>query len=248
MWCSGKKQSVLALVLWGMLSVCPNLFSETTCCVCQYQNNSPIEGAFIRMGCAVWILEQEGCVWSDAVPFLMRDDAMTLPKRCEGGELKVGYVGHWSGSFQTVNVLQWQTIPTAKKYNVSIRYENTGCDVLDNAEYVQSYLSQYKDLDIELTGSQVETVGLGDKMLMPQTKVGTRLDRPQYPACDRIAESSCMSFLNRSEKMKCDDHGTSRTLSCCPKTVTRSVRDSGHIIPTEIKFKDWFWTESCDPA
>ncbi len=229
-------------VILVILALATSLDAAHTCCRCHYQNEFGLDGAVLGIGCAVWLLEQRVCQLGE-----IREETYSsfeLPEFCEGGTLKLGYIGHW-GSVMTPGVVQNQLIPVAQKYDVKIEYENTACDVLSNAEYIQRLLNEHNDLDIEVRASQVETVGLGDKMIMPQTRVSSKLDKPIYPPCDQIAENQCMNFLHRSEKMKCDDHGITRTLGCCKKTVTREYRDSNHITPSEIKVTDWFWSESC---
>ena len=175
----------------------------------------------------MWLSEQHACDISlqQPVPFISEglgeDFTLDIPMACYGGQLKLGYVGHWD-SAQTDPFLSKTLIPTAKYYKLSnIQYDNTACSALENAENIQHLLQTHtpENMTIDMIGNQCISYGMWDRFLgySPnfRCRVGTDCEATQYPLCSQYKEEPCGYFQKDQHGICLTDLGDYTALTCC---------------------------------
>lgn len=127
------------------------LFSFTaqskTCCICQIGAEPAYQRGFFEKGCEMWLQEQPQCDSSaitDLNPYHSQIKESLLPvESCEGGQVLLGYVGHWDSALRSYAYFQRVIAPTMNKYKVDMYWDNTACSGLDNPkQFVGLYTNE----------------------------------------------------------------------------------------------------------
>jgi hypothetical protein len=227
------------------------LTEQTTglnCCICEYQDSNDYEEHFYKAGCKLWLRERTSCDIARTAAIEENMAApLNLPGGCIKGNLELGYVGHWNAD-RTENYLTNRLIPTAKYYRTPIRWDNTACSVLKNADDVQELLQSQslpKGVDIEVTGSQCISTGAWDRIITPpniKCKVGSNCKIPEFPLCANYQDKKCSKYQKNQSATCLDESEAKVTLTCCSNPS--AIKDKLNI----DVLKSWYWrSNACTP-
>ncbi len=203
--------------LMFLVSVVISQANAKSVCLCDIGQVQREKG-FYRAGCSLW-LNQQKC---DSKKTIDREHRYSLARYVTdlkaGDKLIVGYVGHWSNAWETVNFIERELVPLAQKTPIQIIYDNTACRPMNDAESVQETLNQVEiatGSSIYVKGSQTLSVGMWEGFL-PGTSnfyahASTEWSRPRYWDCADIENVACSARFQFGESGLCLDT-SSRTL------------------------------------
>lgn len=200
-------------------------------CVCEVQakrNSNAKEYPFYRAGCSNWLARQKCSVKKIVEEGDSIDDLLV------GGEksaLIMGYVGHWSGSEESIRYLEERIEPIVKKHDVTVYYDNTACSGASDPVAMLNHLSE---LDPEvgkkiiLKANENVSVGEWDGVLKLFVKsnapVVTCSDAIQVQHCSRYQDKNCSLYLNHNSTMGClDNGGVFKVLKCQKRRDNQSI-------------------------
>lgn len=240
------------------------------CCVCQTGEGPKNQIPFFQAGCQLWLTMQSGCDSKAMLPYeemmgsAVRESVLPLPESCRLGTLKLGYVGHWGSSGQLEIFIDRVLLPTAKKYHVSVDYENTACSAMDRPEDIVRMLQKRakeipKMKTIRVLGNQATSVGLWDGVIPGRSNfyaiADSRTDCVAFPFCDEFEGRSCLGSVQRGERANCRTRTTRRNkmLQCCLRTVGPSkmmMPLPSYQRPSEAKVQTYIWSpdSECEGA
>jgi hypothetical protein len=179
-----------------------------------------IEKPAFATGCRIWLNSQRGCEQKVTQEHSTR---MDFPQSWRDGVLKLGYVGHWYHSQQTVDFLSRSIIPAVWGRNLSVDWHNTACGVMDDPTLVQAYLRNASDIDtrtfVSVTGAQTISIGVWAGLLPATANVPAtvRSDRvnPIYATCEAFRGHPCVREFQNSRRVICQERtGMFRSLRC----------------------------------
>lgn len=200
-------------------------------CVCEIGHNS-VEEPFYRAGCAAWIAKKV-CLRSKIVKMDYGETLSDhLPKLKDGDKLHIGFVGHWSSSYQTERFVQRNILPIFDDVSVKVTYDNTACSPMSEPQNIQDFLSSLelpKGSSLTIKGSQGISLGLWDAVSISKAnfyaEASTEFSTPKYPKCKKYEGKKCSGIFQPYTSGYCVDPKEEGrvTLSCEPKRK-RSTR------------------------
>jgi len=191
-----------------------------TFCLCQTGSAPDIEKPAYAAGCQIWLQSQTGCLQKVIEE---HSTLMNFPQSWRNGVLRLGYVGHWGSSRETVDFLARAIIPAVWGRNLSVDWHNSACGVMDDPTLVQTYLRNAANIDtrtyVSVTGAQTISIGLWAGLLpvtanVPATVRSDRMN-PSYAACEDYRDKTCVREFQNSRRVVCREAtGMYRRLSC----------------------------------
>lgn len=207
-------------------------------CICEIGRYPQEQQGFFKAGCNIWLGGQK-CSKSKIVESgydyrneLNENDSDQL-------KYKIGYVGHWSGSSETINHIETSIYPLIKNGN-SVYYDNTACSGQSNAENVQKYLNSLKlnpGQEITVKGNQAISIGKWDVVLANSANfwaiTSSKFNAPKYPACKDFKNSSCMHWVQQGDSGLCSEkNGSVKRLFCKELKSVNSENPYGTMTPS----------------
>jgi hypothetical protein len=194
-----------------------NLFSST-CCICQTGLQPTNEIHWFKKGCKLWLSKQKNCSTKSVEP-IQENDLVSSALKCEGGAVKLGYVGHWGSSSQLIDYLSESLIPTAKAYKVDIDYDQTACTSMDNPKLIEDFFSELNiESKITVKGNQVTSTGMWDDVLPHKTnfwaRINSRDQRIEFPLCTSFENKRCFGKYQKNETGFCINGEETLRLEC----------------------------------
>jgi hypothetical protein len=220
-------------------------FAETGC-YCETGNQPRFETPLFKLGCDIWLAQQTGCAFKKTVA---ENFDYANPDEPAFTDLKVGYVGHWGSSAQTVLYLLSSILPVMRDKGVSVEVDNTACSGMDNPPLVLSSMTILKLLlkpeqTLLIRGNQTESVGEWSiapgfgTVNFPAT-VSSSSDTIIYPPCQDYLDDNCLKAIQAKQPAQCDSgNGQLTTLYCCT-TFDRGGRGR------EIQRDAWMPLDQC---
>jgi hypothetical protein len=177
------------------------------CCICETFKGIAKERPFYELGCNLWLSRQLGCNKKILRQFegttdenLVTYKPLEVPAECEGGRLRLGYVGHWSSTLQSLRYLQNNVIPAMKKYDVDIDIDNTACTSMQVGEVfskIKNNLGIPRGKTLRFRGNQVTSIGEWQS-IDPLVKANvpavwdSRREGIEYPSCKNFSNQPCI--------------------------------------------------------
>lgn len=220
--------------------------SQKTCCVCETGTFPSKETGFFYQGCRFWLDDQKNCTTRQIVPKGYQYENLA----CTEGLLKIGYVGHWSGSIETVRYIEQVLVPLMNQNNVDIFVDNTACLALQESSRVQAHMVDLSKgsrmpagKNLTIRGNQVSSVGIWEKLMGPSYNFGalvsTQFLEARLPKCEQFEGRSCLATVQHGEEAHCiSKNKTKKTLQCCKPLSEDS--GEGHSFENPH-----VWSESC---
>lgn len=215
-----------------LLSVFILIFSTSSfanCCICQTDTSPEEHIKWYKTGCKMWLLSK-GCPMGEVIS---QDDNIKdhIPKSCEGKKLKLGYVGHWSSSNQTVNYIK-KIMDVINEKQLSLQYENTACRAIDNPQAIKDYLSEIKPglngREVSISGNQAISTGMWDPILPGKhninSTVTTSSDSIAYPSCRKLVDKGCWAMFQEGETGICEEEDSSKSIIKCTRDAKVEYR------------------------
>ncbi len=212
-------------------------------CICQYPNTDTHYGqgkkgeiGFYKLGCAYWYQTQKDCRLTETIDI---NDSLKpfLDKRIRSDEkIKIGYVGHWSGSYTTLKYLDNEIKPLLDRYRVSIEIDNTACEPLNDPKLVYNHIKKYELQEgtfLRVEGAQGTSIGMWDKLSRNYrfadllAYADTRETSPGYPDCSK--------YLNQ----KCTKHQANEYGYCKVNSFLKRIYCNGNQANKEAKRFTW---------
>jgi hypothetical protein len=180
------------------------------------------------------------------------DQPVPLPVSVRGGELRLGYVGHWDGTVISDIYIRRVIVPTMRKYDVNAVVDNKGCSGLANPKAI-SILGQDPKLIppgkiLTYTSNQVYSIGMWERVLPGEAaNFWAEVTLPggsiNYPRCKEFENKYCFADVEGHQSGTCmDSQGHEKVLSCCRQEDLREVYDG-------IRTNNWKWLpgKPCGP-
>lgn len=226
------------------------LYSQTqntvTNCYCEIGAYPQDQQKFFRIGCQIWLGEQENCQIKKIVPQFY--NYLNEWNYSRTTKLHIGFVGHWSNSDETMNYLDEQIFPMLRQNINHIEIDNTACKALDRPYEVQNHINRERlpaNVTLKLKGHQVNSVGKWDKLIGNSfnldAMVSTIHGQPAFSSCKYFEGKSCLHTVQLNDSGLClNQNQKLKKLTCCKRLV-----DSGNgedMTPQE----KYLWSERCD--
>lgn len=213
------------------------------CCYCEIGQYPENQQGFFKMGCNIWLAAQKNCDVKEIVPQNTNYSEGDL--QCKGGDLVVGYVGHWGSSYETVRYLANRIVPAMQKHGVSVEVDNTACLAMSQPHTVLDYvkgLGLPENQSLSVSGNQVLSIGKWDAVLGDSVNFGAKVSSTQsavmYPLCKRFRGYNCIGQIQLQNFGTCmEEDGQLKKLGCC--AVPGSPQPDGMNVPTT----NYIWTE-----
>lgn len=201
------------------------LKAQAALCLCQYPTENSKYGSgykeevsLYKLGCKFWLLTQKNCHSRKTIN--IEDSLQSLAKR-SNEVIKLGFVGHWSGTIETVKFLDNRIEPLIMQTGVSIEIDNTACSPMENPELVLKTIKNYSlgSAYLKVKGSQATSIGMWDKLtpLLASADVyavaDSRREQVMYPSCSQHINMPCYKDQT-NEKALCISNGKLKTISC----------------------------------
>jgi hypothetical protein len=208
------------LIIFFALLAYSSSVKARTFCLCQTGTEPDIEKPAYAAGCQIWLNNQVGCHQKVMEEY---NTLMNFPQSWRNGVLRLGYVGHWRNSRETVDFLSRAIIPAVWGRNLSVDWHNTACGVMDDPTFVQTYLRNAANIDtrtyVSVTGAQTISIGIWAGLLPPTANVPAtvRSDRvnPSYAACEDYRNKACVREFQNTRRVVCRERtGVYRRLIC----------------------------------
>jgi hypothetical protein len=121
----------IMLSLVFTLGLGPLNAAERDLCICQTGATPEYQVKFFKLGCSTWSMSQS-C--SEKITISINDSINeVLNQRPHVKSVKLGYVGHWASSKQTVEFLDKEIKPAVINHGVYFDIHNTACSSMSNA-------------------------------------------------------------------------------------------------------------------
>ena len=216
-----------------------------TCCICQTDEPfSFYEGPMYKTACALRMLSKRGCDLKKTVEFDMLS-IDNIPRRCDGAEVRMTFVGHWASSDQTRRYLEMIFNEGIIDRGMSFDIDNTGCLAMEEPYEIESFFSRAlipEGQYLRFKGSQVTSISLWDNFFGPLSgrvnftaSYDSRDGKFSYPSCSEYRGHQCAARfdIQGGERATCEgEDGELEELVCC--TMTRTItprlnRGRGHL-------------------
>jgi len=196
---------------------CMSLFANT-CCICQTGSSPENQIHWFKKGCRAWLSKQKSCT-SKQVVGVDKNSMINSAKACEGGKVKLGYVGHWGNSNQLIDFIESSLAPTINFYNVEIDYDQTACTSMNKPGLIENFfegLNLSKKLTIK--GNQVTSTGIWDDYLPHKTNFWAKIDSDnkeiEFPSCSQFENKTCFGKYQKNEFGRCLEDSSIIELFC----------------------------------
>lgn len=209
------------LITFLFFSLLSQVSFASTTCICQTGSAPKEQIPFFKAGCKLWLMSRT----CDEKKIASIDDDLSaiLSPEVKGGNLEVGYVGHWPSANESIFFIERKIIPLMTKLNVDVLIDNTVCLGMNNAFIVQNYLNEQKNNGLknklEFKGNQVISIGMRDKILIGNHNLyataSTEINKFSYPACSEFELRICSRADQKDQTGLCEneDHKLER-LTC----------------------------------
>jgi hypothetical protein len=192
--------------------------ASDTCCICQTGLKPTNEIHWFKKGCKLWLSKQKNCSSKKIEP-IDKVDLVNSALKCEGGVVKLGYVGHWGSSSELIDFLSKSLVPTSKAYKVDIDYDQTACTSMNNPALVEDFFDSLNiENKITVKGNQVTSTGMWDDVLPHKTnfwaKINSHEKKIQFPKCSNFKNKTCFGKYQKNETGICLDGEEEVILKC----------------------------------
>ncbi len=180
-------------------------------CICQTGSEPREQVPAFFAGCEAW-LNLQMCVRKKIVS-ISKPLIDVVDKGMKPRSIKVGYVGHWGSAEESVQYLSSEILPVIKKYDVSIKVDNTACLAVDNPYVIMDYLNSITEGPrIRFLGNQAISTGMWDKFLPGRNNFWAKIDGKKkevtFPSCKSFEKKICFGMFQGGEKGICHDTKT----------------------------------------
>lgn len=204
----------------------------STACICEVQKKDAYnqnEYPYYKAGCRKWLLTQR-CDQRLIVDIEGPVDAF-LNKIADLDTIKMGYVGHWANTSETVDYVDSRVVPLAKKYDAHILYDNTGCSGASNPMAIRDFIMNLdSDLSDKVTikANQNDSVGEWSSILKPiltsNAEITMCSQGMQIPRCRDFDNRNCSVNVNHGDDVGCLDRNTQFHVYKCEDRGERNYR------------------------
>lgn len=212
--------------------------NATTTCICEIGLEPVSEQKLFRAGCKVWFSRQKNCSQTkivqsgyDYINEIQKNNSSSV-------HYKIGYVGHWNSSKETVHHINTYMQPLIKNGN-SIYFDNTSCLSQENADYVLQYLKTlplHPSQVITVKGNQAVSIGMWDTILADSANfwaiTSSQMSKPLYPKCKNQRGHSCMRSVQLKESGLCTENNGQLTRLYCKELQANSDDPYGSKTPS----------------
>lgn len=235
---------------------------DHTCCICEHDNEMIdfYEKPMYKLACALKLMKMRGCdlkktvehprynYWLNDHQDDQRPGVLSqIPGRCDGGLVRMVYVGHWASTRQTIQYLERVYQEGVLERSMSFDIDNTGCMGTEDSVELERFfatLSIPQGQYIRFQGSQVTSISLWDNFFGPlsgrvnfvshyDTREGGGI---RYPSCSEYRGYHCATILDiqGGERATCvGEDGQLEQLVCC--TMTRRFTSRLNRSRTELR-------------
>lgn len=205
----------MKLVIIAMLSSI-SLFAAQ--CICQYPGVDSDYGKgykkeilAYKAGCSLWLSKARNCKSKKIVNINQSLESILKPYT---KVVKLGFVGHWSGSVESVQFIDEVIKPIVESRNISFEIDNTACKPMKDAQLVQDSIESYyySSNYITFKGAQTDSIGMWDKL----TRILKKADLMAYAdSRNSLKYPKCKTMINRVclKKIVTDQKGFLRTMA-----------------------------------
>lgn len=196
------------------------------CCFCETGNYPENQIGFFEMGCNIWLGSQNDCDETQIVPYYhTKYEDMKLS--CQGGEVAIGYVGHWGSSSELVYYLNSIVLPAMKTHDVSVYVDNTACSAMNHPEIVQDAvrnIASEVNKELIVQGNQVLSIGKWDVVAGGSSNfsaiASSNSESVIYPSCSNYRDKPCFSGIQNGQTGQCEEkNGHLTELVCCETEI-----------------------------
>ncbi|HPI41855.1 MAG TPA: hypothetical protein PLJ21_13680, partial [Pseudobdellovibrionaceae bacterium] len=188
------------------------------CCICETGNYPKEEIGFFYQGCRFWLDDQKNCssqwIVEENTNYSVKHKEIGLD--CINGSLKIGFVGHWFNSQQTLKYIDKILLPAMKTLNVDVSVENTACLAMENASSVQEHIVKRSQesrwpagKQMVFAGNQASSVGIWEKFMGSgynfTATAATFISEVFYPSCKTFENRNCLVSVQKNEQAHCRD-------------------------------------------
>lgn len=239
--------------------------SGETCCICQTGTGMAFELPFFDVGCKIWLAQQSGCDMKKTVKY-QRDSLSYIPRSCDGGEVRLGFVGHWNSTRQTINFLEPLIEEGMFRRKMSFDIDNTACFAMDRPNDLKNFFDYKQQLPAEqflrFRGNQVLSVGTWDDIPFAfgssnfYAIYDSRTGQVTYPNCSEFRGEVCSATfgIQKGQRGQCiNEQGELEILECCGAryygdTFRRLSRGSYRTRTEGITSNRWMSPRQCGQA
>lgn len=204
-------------------------------CICQYPNVDSDYGRgyekeilAYKAGCSLWLSKQKSCSSRSIVD--INSDLLNMIKPTTKF-VKLGFVGHWPGSDESVKFLDEVVRPIVETSDISFGIDNTACRPMENAKLVQDSIQSYSYSQNYITfkGAQTDSIGIWDKL----TRILRKADlmafadsrkKLKYPSCKSMTNKICLRKVVMNQSGKCSSNNKEISLSCRRSKLSKKIK------------------------
>lgn len=200
--------------------------AEHDLCICQTGTEPQIEVGIYKLGCKFWNSIQS-CSKKMTVSFSDSLDNI-LSENSWARSIRLGYVGHWSSSYETVNFLSREIVPAIRKHDISFSIDNTACSSTDDPYQILGYLKIIPEADrISFSGNQAISTGMWDRLLIGKNnfwaKISGKKLKVTYPSCKEFENKNCFGMFQLHSTGVCKDEESGNHVFLRCEEVFKSV-------------------------
>jgi len=216
---------IIAMLMLNSLALASKM------CFCEIGNSPSSQKLFFKAGCNRWFQSQNNCDTKQVVPIGTSYKDLSINTLID--EVSIGYVGHWTDAWLTIDYLERIIVPLMQNKNVSVSVDNTGCESMSHPELVMSYVKNFKipvGKTLKVRGNQTMSVGEWFGIIGPAinftAEVSSDLASVQYPPCSKYDQQFCAQQIQRNQVGKCiDENGQLKKMACCETVIEQSLQD-----------------------
>lgn len=220
-------------------------------CLCETGNSPKNEVPFYRAGCKLWLASQS-CHEKKVISI---DDDLdsAIPRTSDGKKVKLGYVGHWSTTGESIDYILDRILPLNKGRRISFFIHNTACYATKDTYILQDLMNLINidpETSITFQGNQAASVGMWEKFIPFKENmysiVGSNLSAPIFPPCEEFQGKRCLGSIQLNEQGFCtsivDGKKVNKTLACEEvKTMIRRISPKKDVsfVEQEVTSTQW---------
>lgn len=240
-----RGEEMLKFALLSLIFIIPTHASDKVkdLCICQTSG----QASSLKMGCSAWFVGEE-CK-EKVVVSESKSISNIIDEFDHVEDIKIGYVGHWTSSGESVSFLQEQIIPAIKKHDVNIEIDNTACRATSYPYEIVKYLKEdaadYAH-KIKFKGNQVTSTGLWDSALPGKNNFWAIVDGDklsvEFPKCSEFENQVCWGKFQGDEIGICHDEERDKYVELeCHKTTRKVQVNAGKDRTKQVDRSVYTW-------
>jgi hypothetical protein len=231
------KKLLYLIVLVSSINV---TLADVCICTVSSRHGSEYGGAPVseifwhKMGCSIWNDRQKTCRIRTTMAIDEDLEGFLEQHHQDGEKVKIGYVGHWSSSNETVGYLNDEISPLVQKFNGDFYINNTACLSMKEPQKVKKAIDaipRTQDQKIVFKGTQTVSIGIFDDITLHLKKadlwsrVSTEDNEISYPKCSAYRYKSCTGYQNFAVGT-CLNHKDEKTKMTCVRRLKYNKKNN----------------------